>query len=156
MSIVQDALKKAENRGTNQGPGMKKRPGIMPVLLLILLIALLAFSVKKILTPQNSINSESAISVAESVIKPVTAFNYTPRNPSRSAGVKPQRTGTRNTQFPDLILSGIMHLVDGPRAIVNGVMVATGDIISGAKVIKIDKDKILLEQKGSKVVLGME
>ena len=46
---------------------------------------------------------------------------------------------------PAFILSGIMYLEDKPQAIINGHVLEEGDKISGATVLVIEKDCVLLD-----------
>ena len=49
-----------------------------------------------------------------------------------------------------LILSGILYSTDNPVAIINGSPIRIGQEINGAKVIEIEKDKVILERQGKK------
>lgn len=53
------------------------------------------------------------------------------------------------------VLNGIMQLVDGPRAIINDIIVGEGETVSGAKVTKIKKDGVLLNYNDSEVDLSI-
>ena len=79
----------------------------------------------------------------------VVAEPYEP--PRRADAAQKRRAG-----FPDFILTGIVQLVNGPRAIINDMLVGVGDSINGAIVHKIDKDSVILKKKDTEIKLGME
>lgn len=56
---------------------------------------------------------------------------------------------------PNFILNGIMHLEDGPKAIINGYIVDKGDKINGATVMDINEDSVLVSLDDSKVKLKL-
>ena len=51
----------------------------------------------------------------------------------------------QESQVQSFVLNGIMYIKKKPVAIVNGVVVAEGDVISGATVTSISKSKVSLE-----------
>jgi hypothetical protein len=53
------------------------------------------------------------------------------------------------------VLNGIMYLVDGPRAIINDIIVGEGETVGGAKVSKIKKDQVILDYNDSEVELNI-
>ncbi|MFA6142237.1 MAG: hypothetical protein WC738_02970 [Candidatus Omnitrophota bacterium] len=149
MSIVQDAVKKAQNLSGYKGSGDKK-PGKNKLLLFLVIggasLALIALVMMK--SPRTSASiSLKDVSLAETIYKPMSTVAARPDNTKRVV---------RRRSPPDLILSGIMQLVDGPRAIINDVMVGAGDVIGGARIIKIENDTVTLKDKDRELVLGME
>ena len=56
----------------------------------------------------------------------------------------------------DFELSGIMHLEDGPRAIINNITVVEGDKIEGALVTSIDEDSVVLTRKNADITLRLK
>ncbi len=60
----------------------------------------------------------------------------------------------RETKVPVILrriaLSGILYSEDDPSAIIGGNIVKEGDIINGAKVVKIHKDMVEFEKNGKK------
>jgi hypothetical protein len=48
-----------------------------------------------------------------------------------------------------------MYLVDGPRAIINDIIVGEGETVGGAKVSKIKKDQVILDYNDSEVELNI-
>lgn len=57
---------------------------------------------------------------------------------------------------PEFALNGIMYLEGSPRAIINDSMVGIGDVVSGAKVIKIEKRYVVLQYRGSEISLDLK
>jgi len=62
----------------------------------------------------------------------------------------------KNFLFRGFVLSGIMQLVDGPRAVVNDVIVAVGDVVNGAVVQKINKEGRYTEGRNAEIRLDMK
>ena len=56
----------------------------------------------------------------------------------------------------EFILSGIMHLEDGPRAIINNMRVSKGDDIDGAKVVSITDEAVVLKKQDSEIKLRLK
>jgi len=48
-------------------------------------------------------------------------------------------------QSPDLVLNGIMYTEENPKAIINGVVVREGDVVSSATVVSISERNVLLK-----------
>lgn len=57
---------------------------------------------------------------------------------------------------PRLTLSGIMFLVDRPRAIVNNYVVEIGDIVEGARVTGITDGSVILEQHDTEITISLK
>lgn len=161
MSIVQEALKKAgglKASDSGQGSDNPNKKNFAPAVLLVVFIVLLGFTIKQFSFSPAKNGAKTGLAITEAIYKPISSIDKKAAEPpvaepyTNSAG----KTRVVNGKFPDFILNGIMQLVDGPRAIINNVIVATGDIIGGATVKKIDKDKVILQKKDSIVTLGME
>ena len=56
----------------------------------------------------------------------------------------------------DFTLSGIMHLEDGPRAIINNLTVAEGDYVADATVMKINNNRVMLKRRDSEITLHLK
>ena len=56
----------------------------------------------------------------------------------------------------EFMLSGIMHLEDGPRAIINNMKVSKGDDIDGAKVVSITDETVVLKKQDSEIKLHLK
>jgi hypothetical protein len=156
MSIIQDALKKVGNPGDSKtrpdrSHASKKitRPAVY---ILIIFVVLAYFGLKQFFHAASGQSSGvNYTSLLQSIYKPVSSADAMTAEPAQAAAAKAKRRG-----FPDYILSGVMQLVDGPRAIINNVMVGVGDVVNGAKVMKIDKNGVILKKKDSEIALGME
>lgn len=57
---------------------------------------------------------------------------------------------------PRLILNGIMYMEEGPRAIVNNLIVEPGDLVGGAKVTKIERQCVILEYENVEITLNLK
>ncbi|MFA5143119.1 MAG: hypothetical protein WC522_02960 [Candidatus Omnitrophota bacterium] len=53
-------------------------------------------------------------------------------------------------------LAGIMHLEDGPRAIINNLRVAEGDYVNDAVVTSITDDSVVLKRRNSEITLHLK
>ena len=60
------------------------------------------------------------------------------------------------TGHPGLTLNGIMYIEEGPKAIINNSIVETGDLVSGAKVIKINPKNVVLEHNEVEITLNLK
>jgi len=60
-----------------------------------------------------------------------------------------------NPTPPGWILNGILYDENEPSAIIDGRVVRTGSDIRGARVIRIDKNKVTLDIKGSRLELTL-
>jgi len=58
-------------------------------------------------------------------------------------------------EYPKFILNGIMYMESGSHAIINRSVVKEGDVVNGAKVIRIDKNTVTLNLKGNDVTLRL-
>jgi len=159
MSIVQEALKKAQ--GHLKGPGMgqsSNKKNFVPVVLLIVFIVLLGITIKQVSLSSGKNGPKAGMVTAEAIYKPISSIDMKADDSPVAETYTNSAAGRKAAKgkFPDFVLNGIMELVDGPRAIVNNIIVATGDIIGGATVRKIGKDKVVLQKADSVVTLGME
>jgi len=64
--------------------------------------------------------------------------------------------GIRQLAAPEFALNGIMYLEGAPRAIINDVVVEVGDTVSGAKVVRIDRQSAVVEYNGAEIVLNLK
>ena len=166
MSIIQEALKKVDNSSHKPDPepilaqtefknenknirGKKKTFGASFVLLLVFL-ALIFFGVKQFADMSSKTNPTYSPAY-ESIYKPIAKAEA-----SADASTSPTIAAKRKAGFQDFILTGVVELINGPRAIVNNVIVGVGDVINGATVQKIDKEGVVLKKRDSEIRLGME
>ncbi len=60
------------------------------------------------------------------------------------------------TLAPDLVLSGIMYLAGRPQAVINNSVVEEGDTVSGARVVSIDRNAVLLNFNDLEITLTLK
>ena len=61
-----------------------------------------------------------------------------------------------DSDIGNFVLQGIMNYPDGSRAVINGEIVAKGDVFQGYSVKNIEKDKVVLEKDGKDFILKWE
>jgi len=152
MSIVQEALKKAQNKQQVELGQTSNKINFGPIVLLIVFIVLLGVTIKQFSAPSGA---RTASTAAQALYKPISSLDMKSDNSAIAEPYGAPKPKTVKGEFPNFVLNGIMELVDGPRAIVNNVIVAMGDVIGGATVKKIDKDRVILQKENSVVTLGM-
>lgn len=162
MSIIQEALKKAKDPNIKPEIAYEEKPVppqkitepdtvnksaepkhvyyMMTGVLLVLLFGII------MIISRSSQSSGTQIPVKN--IRPVIL----PKIEKREEPAAPLR---RKENIGGFVLNGIMQLVDGPRAIINDIMVGEGETIRGAKVEKIKKDGVLLNYNDSEVALSI-
>lgn len=174
MSIVQEALKKAQNYideqkasqkenieepKRNAGISDKKRHKIIPLFFAGFII-LSIFAVKQFLplgkfrltTPPAKSDPVDAASRQEVSYKAIT-----PRiEPVPLPDPTPLHEIRKVTSAPNLVLNGIMYFSDGPQAVINGSRVAEGGIIGGAKVVRINKNNVVLNLDDLEITLNLK
>ena len=57
---------------------------------------------------------------------------------------------------PQFILNGIMYLNDGPQAIINNSTVSEGEMTGGAKVMRINKNNVVLNFNDLEITLSLK
>jgi hypothetical protein len=182
MSIIQDALKKAQGyHGEKHQPShdgrMKKVPSprvriawTMPALVIVFL-ALAAVATKQFVLESggrlgNAVPKEAAEhqEVAYKTIspQPAVAEPYTDMAGELAGLPSPKSLVRQDENFrdaalpahcPKLILSGIMYVSGMPRAVINDRMVKEGDVISGAKVARIEANNVTLTFGDTEITL---
>ncbi|MCX5680198.1 MAG: hypothetical protein NTZ95_06060 [Candidatus Omnitrophica bacterium] len=161
MSIIQEALKKIEKPEESYEekrqdkpvftPDIKKpspdREAIGPKYVYYVITAVLLIILAGIVI-RISYSSPSSVPVPE----PKKTEFILPKIERREESSSPAR---RRENIGGFVLNGIMYLVDGPRAIINDIIVGEGEMVSGAKVEKIKKDSVILNYKNSEVALNI-
>ena len=161
MSIIQEALKKV---GKPEVPGEEKHeekpvislaikapsgeeigPKYVYYVISAVLLIILAGIIIRI-----SYFPPSGIPVSAPAVKKLAPI--LPKIERREEPMTPPR---RREGIGGFVLEGIMQLVDGPRAIINDIIVGEGETVNGAKVEKIKKDGVLLKYNDSEMVLGI-
>lgn len=173
MSIIQEALKKAqgeyfekktpkvneervnEEEVVNskvgiQAPQRIKRPTTMrlPALVSILTILLVIYGFK--LSLQYSRPHEKEIGAPSPASAPAskTAHSFIPSKIGPTSFIP--------MHLSNFVLSGVMYVENKPQAIINGHVLEEGDKISGATVLVIEKDFVLLDVNDANVRLEMK
>ncbi|MFA5145850.1 MAG: hypothetical protein WC515_00500 [Candidatus Omnitrophota bacterium] len=72
-----------------------------------------------------------------------------------SAPAPARETPPAKLQYPDFVLNGIMYIEERPQAIINNGVVEEGDMISGAKVIRIMKNGVLMNLNDTEITLSL-
>ena len=172
MSIIQEALKKAERHIKNPkqaGPSAQSPSPFSPdqsfvkvpqpaagrdpkavAILLIILVVTAVFAASQ-LYPKKNVPAKS------SVVDVPAKSEELPALPSVIfQQVSAQKTEEKKPASPEFVLNGIMYLEGSPRAIINDSMVEAGDMVNGARVVKIDKRNVLLEYNGVEMSLDLK
>lgn len=179
MSIIQEALKKIEGSGgsrkesgetkrAEKGPETKQAekpvftqaikkpvvdkrytgPKYIYYIITAALLSILAGIVVKIsYSPPAVVSPEAAVPAP--VMKAETIL------PKIERRYEPVAASAKKGGAENFVLNGIMYLVDGPRALINDIMVGEGETVSGAKVVKIKKDGVILNYNNSEVDLSI-
>ena len=184
MSIIQEALKKAQvtigiGAPKAAAPGQAKAfeagqtPGRTPApvkakpfpksiilvstALLIAAIALISLSLGPLVATRLGRDGTQAST------PPAQEVRYRALPPSetgRSAVDETQAASRQDAELastaPNLVLNGIMYLEEGPRAIVNNVMVEVGEYASGARVVRISKKSVVLVYNDVEITLNLK
>lgn len=185
MSIIQEALKKAQNYIDNQKSSQKERAEEdihaeketpqqriaatskksfkSTPLLLIVFIILAAFAAKQFLLPlkanlENRVKTGSGDTISHQDItyKPIVPIETVVPEPYINPTTPSVEVRKRVTATPEFVLNGIMYLNDGPQAVINGYRVDEGDMINGAKVVRINKNNVVLNFDDLEVTLNLK
>ena len=167
MSIIQEALKKfqgiPEDKKTDSfdtgryetaGYGYREKPSgrSFPFLVIILLAAASFYFFRNVFP-----NMKSAAVKPETAVPAAAAPAVTNTEEKIPASLKIQASESAvKTPDPAFVLSGIMILEGGPRAIINGVVLEEGDTINGAIVEFVGSEKVLLRYKDEKIILRLK
>jgi hypothetical protein len=160
MSIIQEALKKAQATYTNKEavktePVQKPHHASIPFTKLIpgivLLIVAAGFGLNSFLSngpsalagdkQYHSVSYKTAATASEYAASPVSSV------------IQP---GTALVNAPDLELNGIMYLDEKPRAIINGNTVVVGESVNGARIDAITTDSVLLNYNDLEITLKLK
>ncbi|MDD5428844.1 MAG: hypothetical protein PHI58_06410 [Candidatus Omnitrophica bacterium] len=164
MSIIQEALVKAQNKKKNIVPetvaaakieaapekpqaAQETKAGLRTparsVFYAALFLAALAFFASKYFLnePVKSAAPSPEPQINKTIFENTKVFEF-----SRNALTVPD----------EFTLSGIVNLEDGPRAIINNSILAEGDRISDAVVVKISDDSAVLKRGDSEITLHLK
>ncbi len=176
MSIIQDALKKADKKipprtslsavyaraGKEEAAetvtvahiGKMKVRYVAYALTLLILISIFAASHFPASKSRNT--KVEPIRVTQSIAQPSEKEISVTKELAvikSSAPMLPKKPAPQPIEFT---LSGIMHLENGPLAIINNMRIAEGDDVNGAKVVSITDDAVLLRRQGSEITLRLK
>lgn len=159
MSIIQDALKKAQSdvkppaQEEAKAPVIKKAPAARKTplsdrkaLMAAMLLALMAFAVFSAGRFLSRTGGETSAANSQEV-------SYRPLVGER---ISAPSEALKAPESPKLVLNGIMYLDDGPRAIINNFIVGVGDTVSGAKITGINRKSVILEYENVEITLSLK
>jgi hypothetical protein len=86
---------------------------------------------------------------------PLTPTNVLAAAPSTNTTTLPTETPAPPSPFADLKLQSIIYREDKPAAVINGEMVFVGDEIKKARVLKIDRQAVMVERNGETNMLRL-
>lgn len=170
MSIIYDALKKAQNINPNfplnrpelqaqqppTAPGEKTPPkkpglGIMGIVIIIILSGYLFMQKTGLFSAGKKTRRGSKENFLQALFKP----HKQEKNPKKASSPPPKPAPERT--YPSdpmrLVLEGIMLSDDENTALINGQICIVGDIIEGALIEAINKKEVLLSYQGQKITL---
>ena len=154
MSLIQDALKKAERKSVRNTvsdtmPALKEKEPLSWTRFALFLFLVLAIS--SALLYKISVNFGDAIE--EKKISKVAVLNKAANEAPAPNLIKKDLIYSYTA--PEPILSGIMYSAQRPLAVINNSLVAEGDELDYIKVIKILSDRVELEFEGKPVTLKL-
>lgn len=185
MSIIQEALHRAEMdvkapEAHSDGAQAKKTPPAPPsprpevkkikkkialnktILTSLVLVALMAFALFSLKQPL-SLSKKSRNKVPDPEATQDVTYRpiiKTDANIFADIGSQSQAAPAASlkdiTDHPGLTLNGIMYIEEGPRAIINNSIVDVGDLVSGAKVTKINPKNVVLEYNDVEITLNLK
>jgi len=164
VSIIQDALKKVREGSEKivtprKEAGESSRAAALPrflsyiVVAAIIVLAIVLWNswsgMQTMATSNNSAPAAQDVSKGASAAESPTAPAYV----NETSFALPLGIVSDSPRF---ILNGVMQLVDGPRAIINNVIVGIGDVVDGAKVENIEKDGVTLKTIDRQIKVEMK
>jgi len=187
MSIIQEALKKAERHIKNpKQAAPKEQPSAQSpspfssdqsfvkvpqpaagrdpkavAILLIILVVTAVFAASQLYPKKNVPAKSSVVDVPakseELPALPSVIFQQSQQPHSHTAAGAPSvQPEEKKPASPEFVLNGIMYLEGNPRAIINDVMVEVGDMVVGARVLKIEKKSVLLQYDDAEINLDLK
>lgn len=162
MSIIQEALEKAQS---NVKPVVQRIAKALAAdkraLMAVMLLALMAFAVFSagifLSNAGNRADRTSAANSQEVRYRPLVRDQARGSNSiGGREGISAYPGGLKTPESPKLVLSGIMYLEEGPRAIINNFIVGSGDSVLGAKITRIDRQSVVLEYENVEITLSLK
>lgn len=176
MSIIQEALKKAERQikdpkksapsvqaTSPSSPGQSfikvSKPAASSdpkavAILIVILIATAVFAASQLFPKKNipARSSVAAVTAKSEELPALPSVIFQQVSPES----QPQQPEEKKASSPEFVLNGIMYLEGNPRAIINDVMVEAGDMVGGARVVKIEKKSVLLQYNDVEMSLDLK
>ena len=125
-------------------------------------------------TPHSTAESVAPNSVTTSRIPTLPENKITVETPSvpgqvssNSELVDPEKSSTKSVVEasesvpppapapPPLKLQGIFYRLSNPTVLINGKTLGVGEMVSGARVLKIERQDVTVEREGQKIILTM-
>lgn len=150
----QQTLEQVKNKLFAQKPGVSTgRQKMMTVLIPVLFIVLVFVFIKVLSPPVAGTRSSTGPGSSNVAAGSVSRIGWQIPAPYPSTLRDPMRLGSATTAQADtgeLTVTGIVDSQDGACAIINDVIARVGDKVSGATVMKIDKDGVEFEMNGKR------
>jgi len=183
MSIIQEALKKAQQKVTSGTPPAREpknenivntiypsQPSYdysppLPVAkdapinriaaFLIVAVLLVGVVVIYMIMQTHATKANPAVDASRQVV------TYKPKQepaPQKAAAPAPIPSLIRSISAsqPNLILNGIMYLTDNPKAIINNCIVGEGETVDGATVVTINRNNVVLNFNDTEITLKLK
>lgn len=147
-----------------------RRQKVMAILVPILFIALIFVLLRVFRTPSRKKTKPQEVTPTKTVAKSPGKIDWqipapyptTLRDPMRTSPAvifQAGQTGTGQIETKDIVkqpIKGILHSEDNPSAIIGTRIVHEGETISGATIVKINKDSVEFEMNGKRWVQEVE
>lgn len=186
MSIIQEALRRAEmdvkapgtspnnNDNPKNTPESIQRPDVVvkknkkkivvnkATLMSLALVALMAFavfSVRQYLVASKKVQGKPLVTapVQDATYRPIIKTNTVTDSDLKLQEQPAQPANLKDiTDYPGMTLNGIMYVEEEPRAIINNSIVGVGDLVTGAKVTKINPKNVVLEYNDVEITLNLK
>jgi len=150
----------------------KRRFNFAPAAAIVIVIALIsAVFAARAFRPENKRTAvEPTTSHQEISYKPLTPQQETPKAQAAAPAVTEDAAPKKAAEppppiavrpdagqgYPDFVLNGIMYLADGSQAIINNSMVTAGDTVSGATVVRINRNSVILNYNNTEITLTLK
>jgi len=172
-SVPQDDAPRSTLSGTSGADPAKKAPAAhgdpKVAAILLVVLAVTTFVAARHLFPAKSVpaaKAAAAVQIARPAPDDDSAAGEKARKPaavvpkSQEPIILPslvfQPPEEKKPAAAKFVLNGIMYLEGNPRAIINDSMVEPGDMVDGAKVLKIERRNVVLQYNDSEITIEMK
>jgi hypothetical protein len=164
MSIINDALKKAERDG-NGGKSVKtigielkrKKQGLNwgPVFVVLILLLVAGPVVAPMFSTPFKRDYSGALKTTAPDAASVTLASADDAGTRRGQfGVEEvPRPAMMQAAMPGFVLSGLIYSDKESYCLINGQVVKQGEFINGAKLVRVTKDEAVLDFRGKQIIL---